>query len=121
MALDKKKLKEKLEKERDVLLGELRDIGKLNPETGEWEAVPEAIDFPEADSNSAADRFEDYESRSSMLKDLEIRLKNILSALKRMDKVSFGKCEICKKDIEVSRMEANPTARTCKEHINEEV
>jgi RNA polymerase-binding transcription factor DksA len=121
MPLDKKKLKEKLESERDILLGELSDIGRLNPETNEWEAVPETQDFPEADPNNAADRFEDFESRSSMLKDLELRLNNILSALKKMDRVSFGKCEICKKEIEVSRMEANPAARTCKEHINEEV
>ena len=29
--LDKKIIKEKLEAERDILLGQLRDIGKLNP------------------------------------------------------------------------------------------
>lgn len=118
MPIDKKKLKEKLEKERDVLVGELGDMGKLNPETNEWEAMPEAQDFPEADPNSSADRFEDFESRSTMLKGLEIRLNDILAALKKIDRVAFGKCEVCKKDIEISRMEANPAARTCKEHIN---
>ena len=34
--LDKKKIKEKLEKERDIILDELRDMGKLNSDTGEW-------------------------------------------------------------------------------------
>ena len=96
----------------------MKDIGKLNPETDEWEAVPEEQDYPESDQNDMADRFEDYESRSSMIKDLGPRLKNILNAIKNINKVSFGKCEVCKKDIEMTRIEANPAARTCKKHLN---
>ncbi|OGI76847.1 hypothetical protein A3B85_01910 [Candidatus Nomurabacteria bacterium RIFCSPHIGHO2_02_FULL_37_13] len=115
--LDKKKIKEKLEKERDTLLEELRDMGKLNPETGEWEATPEEQNAPETDQNDMADRFEDFEARSSMMKTLEPRLNNVLKALKRLNRESFGKCEICKKDIEMARLEANPAARTCKEHL----
>ena len=115
--LDKKKIKDKLEKERDVLLEELRGMGKLNNETGEWEATPEELNFPESDQNDMADRFEDFEARSSMIKTLEPRLNNILKALKGLNRESFGKCEICKKDIESSRLEANPAARTCKEHL----
>lgn len=115
--LDKKKIKEQLEKERDLLMGELKDMGKLNPETDEWEATPEELDFPEADQNDMADRFEDFEARSSMLKTLVPRLNNILRALKGLNKESFGKCEICKKDIEMVRLEANPAARTCKDHL----
>ncbi len=115
--LDKKKIKEKLEKERDILLEEMRDMGKLNPETGDWEATPEAIDVPESDQNDMADRFEEYEARSSMIRVLEPRLQNILRALKGLNRDSFGKCEVCKKDIEMSRLEANPAARTCKKHM----
>ena len=115
--LDKEKIKDKLEKERDTLLEELRDMGKLNPETGEWEATPEELDFPESDQNDMADRFEDFEARSSRIKILEPRLNNILKALKKLDKESFGKCEVCKKDIEMKRLEINPAARTCKQHL----
>lgn len=115
--LDKKKIKEKLEKERDTLIEEMRGMGKLNPETNEWEATPEEVDRPEADQNDMADRFEDFEAKSSMLKSLEIRLQNILKALNGINRESFGKCEICKKDIEMARMEANPAARTCKKHL----
>ncbi len=115
--LDKKKIKEQLEKERDTLLEELRDMGKLNPETGDWEATPEEAAFPEADQNDMADRFENFEARSSMLKTLEPRLNDILKALKRLGRESYGKCEVCKKDIEEDRLEANPAARTCKEHM----
>jgi RNA polymerase-binding transcription factor DksA len=115
--LDKKKIKEKLEKERDMLMEQLGDMGKLNPETGEWEAIPEEMAQPEADQNDMADRFEDFEERSSMIKVLEPRLNNILRALKGINRESFGLCEVCKKDIEAARMEANPAARTCKKHL----
>ena len=117
--LDKKKVKEKLESERDVLLEELRDMGKLNTETGEWEATPEEMSFPESDPNDLADRFEDFEARSSMLKTLEPRLSNILRALKNLNKESFGQCEVCKGDIEMERLDANPAARTCKKHLED--
>ena len=115
--LDKKKIKEKLEAERDILLGQLRDIGKLNGETNEWEAVPEERSSKESDQNDMADRFEDFEARSSMIKALESRLNNIVSSLNGINKESFGKCVVCKKDIEGTRMEANPAAKTCKKHL----
>jgi RNA polymerase-binding transcription factor DksA len=115
--LDKKKIKEKLEKERDMVFEQLRDIGKLNEETNEWEAVPEERTSRESDQNDMADRFEDFEARSSMIKALEARLNNILSAFKGLNRESFGRCKVCKKDIEMARMEANPAAKTCKKHL----
>lgn len=115
--LDKKKIKEQLEHERDVLLEGLGDMGKLNEETGEWEATPEEQENPQSDENDKADRFEDFEARSSMIKTLEPRLNNILKALRNLNKESFGKCEVCKKDIEADRLKANPAARTCKKHM----
>lgn len=118
MTIDKNKIKENLEKERDTLVEGLKDIGKLNPETNEWEAVPDERDYVETDQNDMADRFEDFESKSSMMKVLEAKLKNVLHALKGINRESFGKCEICKKEIESDRLKANPSARTCKKHIN---
>ena len=116
--LDKKKIKEKLEKEKGILLDEMRGMGKLNPVTGDWEAIPEELTFPEADENSKADRFEEYEARSSMMKTFELRLNSVLKALKGLGRDSFGKCEVCKKDIEMARLEVNPAARTCKKHLD---
>jgi len=115
--LDKKKIKEKLEKERDDLLEQMKGMGKLNSETNEWETTPEELESPESDENDKADRFEDFEARSSMMRTFEPRLNNILKALKNLNRESFGKCEVCKKDIEMTRLEANPAARTCKKHL----
>lgn len=115
--LDKKKIKEKLEKEKNILIEEMKDMGKLNVETGEWETTPEELEFPQSDQNDMADRFEDFEARSSMMRTLEPRLSDILKALKNLNRESFGRCEVCKKDIEMTRLEANPAARTCKKHL----
>ena len=115
--LDKKKIKEKLEKERDNLLEQMKGMGKLDTETGEWEATPEELDFPETDENDKADRFEDFEARSSVIKTLGPRLNTILKALKGLNRESFGKCVVCKKDIEMARLEVNPAAQTCKKHL----
>lgn len=115
--MDKKTLKEKLEKERDNLLEQLKDMGKLNPETGEWEATPEEQDIPETDQNDMADRFEDFEARSSMIGVLEPRLQSILWALKHLHHDAYGLCKVCGKEIELARLEANPAARTCKKHL----
>ena len=49
--LNRKKIKNKLEEEREVLLGELQDMGKLNRETNEWEATPEEQDAPESEGD----------------------------------------------------------------------
>jgi RNA polymerase-binding transcription factor DksA len=115
--LDKKKIKEKLEKERDSLLEQMKGMGKLNTETDEWETTPEEQDFPESDENDKADRFEDFEARSSVMRTLEPRLNSILKALKGLNRESFGKCIVCKKDIEMARLEVNPAAQTCKKHL----
>lgn len=117
--MDKKKIKEKLEKERDVLVSQMKDLGKLNTETNEWEATPEEMNCVETDQNDMADRFEDFESKSSMIRALSPRLSGVLLALKNINKESFGKCEVCKKEIESARLEASPSARTCKKHLNQ--
>jgi RNA polymerase-binding transcription factor DksA len=115
--MDKKKIKDELEKERGILLEQMKDMGTYDPETGEWEATPEEQIVPIMDPNDMADRFEDFEAKSSMIKTLEPRLKDILQALKNLNKEIYGKCEVCGKVIETDRIEANPAARTCKKHL----
>ncbi len=116
--LDKEKIKKDLEKEKSDLLGQLKEIGRYNSDTGEWEAFPEEQDSPESDSNAMADRFEDFESRSSTVNVLTERLQEVEKALKGIKKESFGKCSVCGKEIEIERLRANPAAETCKKHLN---
>lgn len=80
MSENNQNTKEELEKERDLLISELKDIGVYDEETKKWQAVP-MMSEEEADPNDMADRFEDFESRSSILEVLESRLHAVLEKL----------------------------------------
>jgi RNA polymerase-binding transcription factor DksA len=107
-------IKQKLEEEKNLLEAELSSLGRVDKETGDWEAVPEAQTAPEADENDLADRAEDYEERSSTLSVLEARLTDIKVALDKIGGGKYGVCEACGNPIEEDRLGANPAARTCK-------
>lgn len=106
--------KNKLEEEKKLLESELGDLGRINKETGDWEAVPEAQTAPEADENDLADRSEDFEERTGVMTALEARLDDINYALKAMEDGTYGICKVCGNKIEEDRLEANPAAHTCK-------
>ncbi len=116
--MDTKKTKELLMSEQNLLEGELKNIAHFNTETNTWEATPDTDLMNMSDDNDAADRFEDFEERTSMLKTLQARLTDIKEALAKIDAGTFGTCEVCGKKIESDRLEANPAAPTCKEHMN---
>lgn len=111
--------KERMEKELAEVTKELKSIGRVNPDNPkDWEATPEDMDIDNADSNEVADKFEEFEANTAMLKQLEIRYNELKSALARIDAGKFGTCEVCGKEIEGDRLEANPAARTCTEHVD---
>lgn len=116
--MDTKKFKEALEAEVTLLEGELGNIARFNTENGQWEATPDTDMMNQSDDNDAADRFEDFEERTSMLNTLQARLNDVKDALKKIEAGTYGKCETCGEAIESDRLEANPAARTCKEHMN---
>ncbi|MCC7469594.1 MAG: TraR/DksA C4-type zinc finger protein [Bacteroidetes bacterium] len=111
-------LKGKLLEERATLEKDLNDLGIFDPETGDWGAVGEP-GGEEADKNDMGDRDEDFATRANTLAELELRLKDVNDALAKIERNdgSFGKCEVSGEMIEEDRLEANPAARTCKEHM----
>ncbi len=112
--------KKLLENELDVVESELKSVGRKNPENrGDWEAVPPSIDDTmSSDNTEMADRMEVYEENTGILKQLEIRYNEILSALERIEDGTFGVCQVGGEIIEHDRLEANPAATTCKKHMN---
>jgi DnaK suppressor protein len=116
--IDTKYFKEKLLVEKKTLEEELGSIAIFNTETSVWEATPDQEMTGESDDNDSADRFEDFEERSSMVTTLQGRLSDVESALLKIEGGKYGKCEVDGGDIEKDRLEANPAARTCKEHMN---
>ncbi len=116
--IDTNHFKAKLLQEKDTLIDDLKNIGRIvDPLTGDWEVVPQN-GTPEPDSNDLADRFEDFEEKSSEMNALENRLKDVNDALKKIDNGNYGICEVSGKEIEIERLEANPAARTNIEHMN---
>lgn len=120
MTTDMNALKERLLEEKALLEGQLSDVGRKNPDVpGDWEAKPEDTE-QQADENVAADRIEDLANNSAILGELEERYQDVLRALSRIDEGRYGICEVSGEAIEPERLDANPAARTCVAHMNDE-
>jgi DnaK suppressor protein len=116
--MDTHHFKQKLEEELKIVESDLSSVAVLNAE-GEWE--PKEVDMdtmsPMADANEAADKVEEYEENAGIDAALEGRWHDIKDALSKIETGTYGRCEVCDKEIEGDRLEANPAARTCKAHM----
>jgi DnaK suppressor protein len=121
MTINTHHFKEKLEEELSILEGELKTVGRKNPDNPkDWEPLPPQLDILQADENESSDKIEGFEENTAILKQLEIRYNDVKAALERIENGSYGKCEINGDMIEKARLEANPAARTCIEHKEKE-
>lgn len=118
--MDKKlisELKEALEKERTVIERQLKKIAKKDEKLpGDWDTVFPKYDGGESGGaalEKAADEVEEYSTLLPIEHSLELRLKDVDSALEKIRKVGYGKCEKCQKEIEEERLKASPEARFC--------
>ncbi len=111
-----------LEEELETVTTELQGLGIHNPENPhDWIATPLGTEEGEPDENVAADRAEELEEREAVLADLELRYNNITRALDKIQAGAYGACEICNAEIEPERLTANPEARTCITHRDQEI
>lgn len=112
-----KHFKQKLEAEKEKLEAEMGSVGRKNPAVpGDWESIPSETGM-ESDLADQADVVMNRESNTAILADLEARYDTILSALSRIEKDKYGKCEVCGGKIEIARLEADPSATTCVKHL----
>lgn len=115
--MDTSYFKELLERERDLLEKTLGNIGRKNPDRkGDWEAV-EPEDGDEAEEGDVAQGLAEYDDNRNELDQLEARLGEVKVALEKIERDEYGICEVCEKPIEEDRLEADPTAKTCKAHM----
>ncbi len=120
MELDTKHFKDLLEKEKETLLSELSTVGRKNPENPkDWEATEPDMGNTGADENEVADSMEEFGTNKAILDQLETRLWEVNSALKKIEDGTYGICEVSGEPIELDRLEANPAARTNKAHMND--
>ncbi len=112
-----KHFKQKLETEKEKLESEMGSVGRKNPSVpGDWESIPSETGM-ESDLADQADVVMSRESNTAILADLEARYDTVLSALKRIEKGGYGKCEVCGGKIEDARLEADSSATTCITHL----
>lgn len=118
MPINTDKFKKKLEEEKKTLEQELSKVAKQNPDSpSDWDPLPVDRDVSQADDNTVADAVEGYEDNSAITTTLVARYKDVRSGLDKIEKGVFGTCQVCKKEIDPDRLEANPAARTCRDHM----
>jgi RNA polymerase-binding transcription factor DksA len=113
-------LKETLDAQLLTVILELQTIATHDETTDDWVAIPDASELQEADENSEADAVEDWNERRATLSQLETTYRLIKRALQKIETGTYGICEISGEAIEPERLLANPTARTCKAHMDDE-
>ena len=119
--VDALKYKKRLEEELVLVEGELKGVGRKSPSNPlDWEAKPTELDITVGDPNEVADKIESYEENTGILKNLEIRWNNIKNALTKIERGTYGICEIGGEKIEDERLDANSAARTCIKHLGRE-
>ncbi len=109
-------LTKRLDEEKIRLEREMGSVGRPNPGVpGDWESAPTETGS-EPDPIDQADVIISGEENAAVLADLEARYQQVCEALSRIEGGTYGVCEICSKDIEEARLEADPAAATCQEH-----
>lgn len=113
--------KEKLLAEKTKIEAELATVSRKNPDDPTDYEPMEKNDpvTNEADPNERADAQEEFAENTLITDQLELQLDQVDAALKRIDEGTYGICKISGEQIEKERLEANPSATTCKQHINE--
>jgi RNA polymerase-binding transcription factor DksA len=117
---DTEYFKNKLEKEKALILEELKTVGKMDPNNPkDWLATSNDMDIDRADENELADKMEELEDNKGILGSLEKQFNEVNDALGKIEKGTYGVCEISGEPIERERLEANPAARTSIKHMKE--
>ena len=110
----------KLEEEKSKLTGELNAIAIPKKNGDDWDAVREEDPGTTGSSDEVADQLEGMNERKAAEVALEHQLAKVSLALEKIGAGTYGRCEFGEEMIEGDRLEANPAARTCKQHMEEE-
>jgi len=119
-------IKNKLEKQkRDIEKQLARFATKDGKLKGDWDTRFPRFNGEEtghASLEQAADEVEEYTTLLPIEHSLELRLKNINSALEKISKGKYGVCETCGSKIEAARLKAYPEVKNCSKcQISEKV
>jgi RNA polymerase-binding transcription factor DksA len=120
MTIDQKtieRFKGRLLEEKALLEKELGSVGKRDASNpGGWDATSGNLEIDPADDAEVANKIEELGDNDGIVDKLEGQLRDVKDALIRIDKGIYGVCEVSNEPIEISRLEASPSARTCIKH-----
>lgn len=97
-------LKEQLEKE----------AGELEAQLGRHKKTADFGNDNETDFSEEADEAEEFSNDLGILDALKARMNDVETALEKMLKNEYGKCEKCGMDIPLEVLKVNPESRLCK-------
>src|SRR2546422_479812 len=96
-------LREKLEKEKAALEKELESFASEDKNNKDnWNAKRPSTE--DTDMEEKAGEVEEYDNLLSLEHSLELKLKDVNTALEKMRKGTYGACEKCGKQIEQERL-----------------
>jgi len=105
-------LKEKLENQKEVLAKELSSFATKDKNIkNNWDTK-----YPNrenGDMEEEADEVQEYDNLLSLEHNLELQLKDVNSALEKIENNKYGICEKCGKEIGEERLQVYPEARIC--------
>ncbi len=118
-----RELKNSLEKEKDMLISELKTIAARDPKVkGDWDVKHseweenEITSDEELEAGVSANEADEDMKNKALSDDLELRLRDVNSALDKIEKGNYGICETCGGEIPEERLKADPAAKTDIEH-----
>ncbi len=109
--------KDSLLKEKEILETELKKFAQKDSKSkDDWDT--KYPNFGQANSGSniaeeAADEVEEYATLLPIEHNLELRLRDVNDALKKIETGKYGLCEKCGNDISSERLEVYPEAKKC--------
>lgn len=117
--MDKEVIKKRLTAERERLQQLRAGLAEETSQPGAGgEDVSELSSIDQHPADIGTEEFE-REKDLSILESLDGELASIEAAFARVDDGTYGKCEVCGKDIGTERLEARPAATLCIEHQQE--
>jgi len=120
MNIDTAHFKTLLENEKKILETELSFVAtKDSPDADVWSAKQTQAGDDTTDQADAAGAISNFEENDITTRNLKTQLYEVDAALERMKDGTYGVCEIGGEEIEVERLQASPSARTCKKHLND--
>ncbi|MBU4315175.1 TraR/DksA C4-type zinc finger protein [Patescibacteria group bacterium] len=105
-------IKTKLEKDYAQLTKDLGDFSKSDPKA----VRPDFITlFPEYgdDEDENAGEIAAYSNNLALEDKLEKEFRDVLNAIKRIEKNEYGLCKYCGQEISEDRLRARPTSTSC--------